>query len=164
MCCIQLIVRCLSVLRLTAKFAWQRIPAELKKKSAVLPLLWTLLVPLLQRDSALFFQSFAAMPASPPLPALLSSLLASLHSHVRTSSIRRIEEAYDTIAVEEARRQLGMAGTAGQQEWEQEVLQGRGWLLEGDWAVVKRREKEKQSSVGEHELHQLTKYVLQLEQ
>jgi hypothetical protein len=149
---------------LTAKFAWQRIPLEVKKKSAVLPLLWTLLVPLLQRDSALFFQSFAAMPAAPPLSALLSSLLTSLHAHVRASTIRRLEDAYDTIAVEEARRQLGMTGTAGQQDWEQEMLQGRGWLVEHDWAVVTRREKDRQSTVGEHELHQLTKYVLQLEQ
>ena len=138
---------------------WQRIPAELKQRSAILQPIWTIITPLLQHNPPLFFSHFAQL-ALPPSYPILPALLAALLAHTRHRSLVSIEESYATIADSEAKRLLGITDTS---QWS-ELIQQRGWLVEDGWVRPKHGTNgAADGDVGYNELRQLTEYIVQLE-
>ena len=154
-------------------------PAELKQRSSTLQSLWSLLVPLLQRQPAHFFLQTTLLP--PTLPPLLLPLITALHSHTRTAALTSIELTYTRIAVNNARTLLGLADDDGRGAWEA-LVRERGWEVEeeeggggggggGVWVRPKRaggRGKGGRGVEGDglglSELSSLTRFIVQLEQ
>ena len=137
----------------------------MRSRSTLLTGLWHLLAPLYTHDTTAFFTLLPrTTPPSPPLPAVVAELLGALHSRTRQAACELLEAVYDTIEVDEARRQCDVAGGAGEAEW-QRLVEQRGWVVDGSGFVrLRRRVKERSSAMGLEELDRLTRYVTELEQ
>ena len=160
------LLRCGHSLRLSAKFAWLRAPVELRRASPSLQSLWSIIAPLLQRSPAQFFVAFAALPRSPPLLPLLPPLLSALHAHIRAGALTSVEDTYERIAEADARKLLGLTNDNSAAEWKA-LVDARGWTAEdGGWVHTRKKERAAPGAedVGVDELHQLTRYIVQLEQ
>ena len=124
--------------------------------------LWQLLSTLYTQDTVAFFTRLHTLPPRAlPSTQPIADLLAALHNRTQLAACDLLEAVYDTIEVDEARRTCDVARDDGQ--WQQ-LVQQRGWQVDGGYVRLRRRVKERGSAMGLDELDRLTRYVTELEQ
>jgi len=153
---------------LSAKFVWQRVPAELKKKSPELQALWKLVSSLLQRDFIGFFAQSSA--AALPTP-LLARMLTLLREEVQRVNLRAMASAYTVISAEAAAALLGMTA-----EQSAAALTAQGWTAaaaaqQPQGAPASARfftppplDRSKPRDISHKQIEQLTGYITHLEE
>lgn len=143
----------------STRFVWKRVPADMKKASKNLQIVWKLLQSLHRGDFATFFAESVAFHGGLTHP-LLQQMNAALRGETQSANILNIRRAYTTISVDQAASLLGTKRAEAVQ-----LMTKLGWTPDEKseffnptpLAIPKQRE------ISERQIEQLTRYVADLE-